>query len=54
MNNYYVYILASKSNGNLYIGVSNIFIKKSDWFYDIRGTDELLTPDFNILNYNNE
>ncbi len=26
----------------------------NDLFYDIGGTDELLSPDFNIGNYNNE
>ena len=39
MKNYYIYILASNWN---------------DLFHDIEGTDELLSPDFNIGNYNNE
>jgi putative endonuclease len=28
MNNYYVYILASKKNGTLYIGVTNNLVKR--------------------------
>ncbi|TAH34169.1 GIY-YIG nuclease family protein [Candidatus Saccharibacteria bacterium] len=46
MKNYYVYILASKANGTLYIGITNDLTRRN--FEHVTGQQDSFTQKYNV------